>query len=130
MGTAALKYALATLIQRFAVAFLHHVFQQALHGFYPLHQMVKFREFLAGEGSPSLRGSSDIAETEKQLADFVQRKTELAGTLDDCQAIEGGFVVASLPAHPQGGRKKTDSLVIANRGRLQADLPGDLGNGH
>jgi len=122
------KNPLATLIQSVAVAFLHHIFQQAPDGFYPIHQLVEFRKFLPGESSPSFGSPGDSAETEKQLPDLVQRKTELARALDDRQAIERCLVVASLPAHSHSGRKEPDSLVVANRGGLQANLPGDLGN--
>lgn len=126
--TIALKNTFATLIQRFAVALLHHLFQQAPHGFYPIHQAVEFCEFLPGERPPPFRSPGDIAETEEQLADFVQGKTELARPLDDCQAVERCRVVSSLPAHSHGGRKKSDSLVVANRGSLKPDLPGYFGN--
>jgi hypothetical protein len=48
--------------------------------------------------------------------------------LNDCQAIQGCLVVASLPAHSQGGRKEPDSFVVANSGGLQSNLPGYPGN--
>ncbi len=128
VSTGASKYSPATLIQGIAVTFLHHAFQQAPYGFYPIHQMVEFHEFLPGQRSPSLRSLCDTAETEKQLPDFVQRKTELARALDDCQAIKSCRVVASLAAHSQGGGKKSDSLVVANRGGLKSNLPGYLRN--
>jgi hypothetical protein len=126
--TIALKDSLATLIQRFALALLHHLFQQAPHGFYPIHQGVEFREFLPGESSPAFRSPGDVTETEKQLADFVKRKTKLARALDDCQAIEHGGVVASLAAHSHGRGEQPDSLIVADRRSVKPDLPGYFGN--
>src|SRR5882672_8054278 len=50
----------------------------------------------------ALRGASDIAKTEEQLTDFIQRKTEPPCPLNDCQAIKRCGVVPSLAAHSLG----------------------------
>jgi len=125
---AALKYPLATLLQSVAAAILHHLFQQAPHRFYPVRQTVQFREFFPRQRLPALRGASDIAKTEEQLTDFIQRKTEPPCPLNDCQAIKRCGVVPSLAAHSLGWRKQSDLFVVANRGRLQANLLCHFGN--
>lgn len=80
-----LKYALATLIQGVASALRHQLFEHASHCFYSIHQMIQLRKLSLGERSPAFRSASDIAETEEQMPDFSQRKTELTRTLNDCQ---------------------------------------------
>jgi len=47
------KYALATLIQGVAPALRHHVFEQASHCFYPIHQTVQLRQLSLGQRSPT-----------------------------------------------------------------------------
>jgi hypothetical protein len=42
--TSAAKYPLAALIERFAAAVLHHLFQKAPDCLYAVHQIVEFRE--------------------------------------------------------------------------------------
>jgi hypothetical protein len=54
ISASAPKYALATLIQSFALAVLHHLFQQAPHGLYSVHQTVEFSEFSLGKRAPPL----------------------------------------------------------------------------
>src|SRR5260370_34549259 len=114
---AALKYPLATLLQRVAATVLHHFFQQAPHRFYPIHQAVQFRELFPRQRLPALRGASDIAKTEEQSADFIQRKTESPRPLNDCQPIKRRGVVPSLPAHSLGWSNQSDSFVVSTRGR-------------
>jgi len=38
------KYPLPTFLQSFTAAILHHLFQQAPHCLYPIHQTIEFRE--------------------------------------------------------------------------------------
>jgi hypothetical protein len=123
-----LKYALATLIQCVALALRHQLSKHASHGFYSIHQIIQLRKFSFGERSPALRRASDIAETKEQISDFTQRKTELTRTLNDCQPVKRGGVVSSLPAHSRGPGKESDSLVVANRRCLEANLSRHLGN--
>src|SRR5713101_7186659 len=83
-----LKYTLATLIQGVASALRHQLFEHASHCFYSIHQMIQLRKLSLGEGLPTFRRASDIAETKEQLSYFRQCKTELTRTLNDCQAVK------------------------------------------
>jgi len=75
------------------------------------------------------RSASDIAEAKKQLSDFRQCKSELSGTLNDCQAVEDSWIETSLPAEPLCRRKQANPLVIANRRRSNSNLPRHLQDG-
>jgi hypothetical protein len=63
--TPAAKYPLAALIERFAAAGLHHLYQKAPDGLYTVHQIVEFRELSLRQLLPAIRGPSDIAEAEE-----------------------------------------------------------------
>jgi len=123
-----LKYALPTLIQGVASALRHQLSKHASHGFYPIHQIIQFRKLSFGEGSPAFRSASDITETKEQMPDFTQCKTELTGTLNDCQPVKRCSVVSSLPAHSRGPGKQSNSLVVPNRRCLKSNLSRHLGN--
>ena len=101
----ALKYALATLIQGVASALRHQLLEHASHCLYSIHQIIQLRKLSLGERSPAFRGASDIAETEEQVSDFSQCKTELTRTLNDCQPVKRCSVVSSLSTHSRGPRK-------------------------
>jgi len=92
------KYALAALIQSVASAFPHQHFQHASHCLYSVHQLIQLGKLSLGEGSPALGGASYIAETEKQVADLIQCKTELTRRLNDRQAVQQRGIVTSLTA--------------------------------
>ena len=47
------KYALATLIQGVASALRHHLFEQASHCFYPIHQTVQLLHLSLSQRSPT-----------------------------------------------------------------------------
>lgn len=123
-----LKYALATLIQGVALALRHQLSKHASHCFYSVHQIIQLGKLLLGERSPAFRSASDIAETEEQMPDLSQRKTELTRTLNDCQPVERCSVVSSLPAHSRGPGKQSNSLVVPNRRCLESNLSRHLGN--
>jgi hypothetical protein len=59
------KYPLAALIERFAAAVLHHLYQKAPDGPYTVHQIVEFRELSLRQLLPAIRDPSDIAEAEE-----------------------------------------------------------------
>ncbi len=122
------KYALATLIQGVALALGHQLCEHAAHGFYSIHQMIQLGELSLGERSPAFRRASDVAETKEQVADFSQCKTELTRALNDCQAVKGGGVVSSLPAHSRGPGKQSNPLVIPDRRCSESNLSRHLGN--
>jgi hypothetical protein len=111
----ALKHALATLVQRVATAFCHQLSEQASHCSYSVHQLIQLGKLSFRKRSPAFRRPSDIAETKEQLADFIQCKAKLTGTLNDCQAVKHGRIVSSLAAEPFCRRKQANLLVIANR---------------
>src|SRR5262249_46988942 len=123
------EYALAALIEAVASAFCHQLSEHALHYLYSIHQMIQLRKLSPGEPFPPFRSARDMAETKEQAPDFTQCKTELPGTLNDCQAIEHGGIVTSLPTHPFRRRKQANLLVIANRRGPKSHLPNDLRNG-
>jgi hypothetical protein len=125
----ALKYTLATLIQGVASALRYQLFEHTSHCFYSIHQMIQLRKLSLGEHSPAFRSASDIAETTQQMSDFTQCKTELARTLNDCQAVKHRGIVTSLPAYAFCGREQANPLVVANRRGPKSNLPCDLGNG-
>ena len=122
------KYALAALIQGVTSALRHQLFEHASHCFYSIHQMIQLRKLSLGECSLAFRRASDIAETKEQVSDFSQCKTELTRTLNDCQAVNRGGVVSSLPAHSRRPGKQSNSLVIANCRCLESNLSRHLGN--
>src|SRR5216683_5099504 len=93
-----------------------------------IHQIFQLRKLSLGELSPAFRSASDVAETKEQVSDFSQCKTELTRTLNDCQPVKRCGVVSSLPAHPRGPGKQSNSLVIANRRCLESNLSRHLGN--
>jgi len=123
------KYALATLIQGVASAFRHQLFEQPSHGLYSVHQMLQLRQLSLRERPPAFRSASNVAEAKKQVSDFSQCKTELTGTLNDCQAVKHPWIVTSLPAEPVRGGKQANLLVIANRRWSKSNLPCDLRDG-
>src|SRR6516164_7127679 len=123
------QYALATLIQGVAPAFRHQPFQQPSHGLYSVHQMLQLRQLSLRERPPAFRSASNVAEAKKQVSDFSQCKTELTGTLNDCQAVKHPWIVTSLPAEPVRRGKQANLLVIANRRRSKSNLPCDLRDG-
>src|SRR5260370_13561007 len=127
ISTHALKYPLATVIQGVASALRHQLFEHASHCFYSIHQIFQLRKLSLGERSPAFRSASDIAETKEQVSDFSQSKTELTRTVNDCQPVERGSVVSSLPAHSQGLAKQSNSLVVPNRRCLESNLSRRLG---
>jgi hypothetical protein len=116
------------LIQTLAAAALHHFLQQTPHCFYPIHQTVEFRELSSRQLLPAFGSPSDVAETEEQLSDFIQRETDLTRPLDDCEPIQHCAVVTSLPTDSLGGKKYPNPLVVAYGGRLKSDLSRNLGN--
>jgi hypothetical protein len=124
-----LKYALAALIQGVTSALCHQSLEQASHCSYSIHQMIQLRQLSLGERSPALGGTCDIAETKEQVSDFIQCKTELTRTLNDCQAVEHRGIVTSLSAYPLWGRKQANVLVIPNRRGPKSNVPCDLRNG-
>ena len=96
---------------------------------YSIHQMIQLRQLSLGERSPGLGGTCDIAETKEQVSDFIQRKSELTRTLNDCQAVEHRGIVTSLSAYPLWGRKQANVLVKPNRRGPKSNVPCDLRNG-
>src|SRR5713101_2944631 len=124
----AVKYALATLIQGFASALRHQLFEHASHCFYSIHQIIQLRKLSLGERSPAFPSASDVAETKEQVSDFSQCKTELTRTLNDCQPVKRCGVVSSLPAHSRSPGKQSNSLVVPNRRCLESNLSRHLGN--
>jgi hypothetical protein len=123
-----LKYALATLIQAVASALRHQLLKHASHCFYSIHQMIQICKLSLGERSPTFGRPSDIAETEEQVSDFSQGKTELTRPLNDCQPVKGCGVVSSLPAHARSSGKQSNSLVITNRRCSESNLSRHVGN--
>ena len=124
-----LKYALATLVQGLASALRHQFFEHASHRFYSIHQMIQLRKLSLGERSPAFRSARDVAETKEQVSDFSQCKTELARTLDDCQAVKHCGIITPLPTEPLCRRKQANPLIIANRRGPKSNLPCHLRNG-
>ena len=124
----ALKYALATLIQSVASALSHQLLEHASDRFYSIHQIIQVGKLSLGERSPAFRGASDLAETEEQVSDFSQCKTELTRTQNDWQAAKRCGVVSSLPANSRGPGKHSNSLVIPDRRGLGSNLSRHLGN--
>ena len=124
-----LKYALAALIQGVAPALRHQFLQHSLHCLDSIHQIVQLGEFSLRQGAPALRSTSRITKTKKQVSDFAQCKTELACTLDDCQAIKHRRIVTSLSAQSLCPRKQANLFVIANRRGLQSNFLCNLRNG-
>jgi hypothetical protein len=93
------------LIQSFATAVSHYLFQQAAYVPYVVRQRIELRQLSLRQSLPSHGSLRDVAETEEQLPDFVQRKPELPGGLNDRQSIEGCIVVSPLPTRSPGSRK-------------------------
>src|SRR5438105_3337853 len=122
----ALKYALATLIQGVASALRHQLLEHASHCSYSIHQIIQLRKLSFRERSPAFRRASDVAETKEQVSDFSQCKTKLTRPLNECQPVERCAVVSSLPAHSRGPGKQSNSLVIANRRRMESNLSRQL----
>src|SRR5215469_18912763 len=91
--------------------------------------MLQLREFSLRERPPALRSASNVAETKKQVSDLSQCKTELTGTLNDCQAVKRPWIVTSLAAEPRRRGKQANPLVITNRRRSKPNLPCHLRNG-
>jgi hypothetical protein len=123
------KYALATLIQGVALALRHQLFEQPSHRLYVVHQMFQLYKLSLRERPPAFRSASSVAEAKKQVSDFIQCKTELTGTLNNCQAIKHSLIVTSLPADSLCRGKQTNSFVIANRRRSKSNLPCHLRDG-
>ena len=65
---------------------------------YPIHELVELCEFSLREGMPAVRGPGNIAKTEEELPDFLQRETELPRALNDGQPIESCGVISSAVA--------------------------------
>jgi hypothetical protein len=110
-----LKYAFAALIQGVAPAHPHQFPQHSLHCLDSIHQIIQLGELSLRQGAPALRSASRITEAKKQMSDFAQSETELASTLNDCQAIQHRGIVTSLPAESLCPRQQANLLVIANR---------------
>jgi hypothetical protein len=53
------------LIQRFAAAVLHHLFEKAPDCLYAVQQTVKFRQLSLGQLLPAFRRPAGIAEAEE-----------------------------------------------------------------
>src|SRR5260370_40599698 len=121
-----LKYALPTLIQGVASALRHQLLEHTSHCFYSIHQIIQLRKLFLGERSPAFRSACDIAETKEQVPDFTQCKTELTGTLNDCQPVKRCSVVSSLPAHSRGPGEKPISLGVPNRRCWDSNLSRQL----
>jgi hypothetical protein len=96
------------------MALPHDFLQQALHGLDSVHQIIQLCQLSPGKRAPALGSSRDVAETEEELPNLAQRETDLAGSLDDGEAIQHGVVIASLPADPFTGKKDPDPFVIAD----------------
>jgi len=111
------------------VAAGHHLAKEAAEGLDVVHQGVEFVEFALRELLPALGGAGDVAESEEELADFVQREAELARALNDGEAIQDRGVVTSLAADARGRREEPDAFVVADGRGLESDLTRDLGDG-
>jgi hypothetical protein len=122
------KYSLATLLQSVAVTVFHHLFQQAPHGRYSIHQGVKFLELSPGQLSPTFGSPSDIAETEEQLPDLIQSEPNLTGSLDYCESIEHCGIVTPLSTDSLARKKYANPLVVTYGGGLESDLSRNFGN--
>ena len=110
---------------------LHHVSRQTqkldeTRRFYV--EVLGFRELSSRQLSPAFGSLSDIAETEEQLPDFIQRETGLTRPLDNREPIKHRGVVTSLSADSLGGKEYSNPLVVAYGGRLKSDLSRNLGN--
>jgi hypothetical protein len=110
------------------VALPHDFLQQALHGFDSVHQVIQFGQLSPGKRAPALGSSRDVAESEEELPNLIQRETDLARPLDDGEAIQHGVVIASLPADPFAGKKDPDPFVKADGGGPKPNLSRDLGD--
>ena len=93
-----------------------------------MHQTVEFRELSSRQLLPAFGGLSDIAETDEQLPDFIQRETDLTRPLDNREPIKHRSVVTSLSADSLSEKKYSNPLVVAYGGRLKSDLSCNLGN--
>ena len=75
------------------------------------------------------RGAPIACPDAHELADLVQRATELLGAGDEAQSGDGVIVV-----HPIAGvgsarcREQTDVLVVAQRARVEPRACGDVGD--
>ena len=78
---------------------------------------------------PSPGGWGAIAKTEEQVPDFVESEAGLPCSLDDGETMEHRVVVAPLTTDPLRGKEYANPFVIADRGRAESKLSGDLGDG-
>ena len=127
--TAGAEDSTAALLESVTVASVHQLPKQATDGLYVGHQGIEFRQFALRQPLPALGGASDASESEEELADFFQAKTELAGALNNGEPIEDRGIVAPLPAGAGCGRKESDVFVIADGRGPQPKLLRDLGDG-
>jgi hypothetical protein len=111
------------------VALLYDLPQQALHGLDTVHQVIQFCQLPPGQRAPTLGSSRDVAESEEELPDFLERETDLPRPLDDGKAVQHRIVIAPLPADSLARKKYSDPFVITDGRRAKPNLSRDVGNG-
>ena len=110
------------------MALFHHAAEQFLHGFDLAGQRLELAKFLAREFLPAFGSGSGVAETEKEVADFVESKAGLAGALHHREAVKDGGIVTALAADSLRREKNSNLFVVADGGRAESHLFRHFGN--
>lgn len=92
-------------------------------------QFLEFCKLALRQFLPANRRSSACAEAKKELPNFIQCEANLPRSLEDCQSVKRGFVVASLAADSEGRIKEANLFVVADGGGPETNSPGDFRNG-
>ena len=96
------------------MALLHHFAEQALHRSYLAAQNFQLRELSLRQFLPARGSGSDVAKSEEEPLNLIERETELTRSLDDGEAVQHRGVVAPLPADALGRKQNSNLLVIAD----------------
>src|SRR5579862_175880 len=92
--------------------------------------LLEFGDFAGGEFSPARGDRGASAEAVEEELDFGKGEIHFAGEADQQDAIKRFAGIAALAANAFGGRKQAEFFVIADGGRREAGLGGELSDLH
>jgi hypothetical protein len=112
-----------------ACALLEHAFELALEHCQPAQPLLDLLKLAPGKSIDSIAGLVRAIRQAEQLADRIERETEVTAMADESEAVDVLSPVATLVAGSACGlRHEPDLLVIADRLHLAAGCVREIAN--
>jgi hypothetical protein len=86
--------------------------------------------FVGGELAPAGGNGGSRAKTVQEELNFGKRKVHFGGEADEEEAVEGFWGVAALVVEAVGGWEEADAFVVADSGRRETGLGGEITDFH